>query len=98
MLDVDATFAGLNAFSQSMENTQGVRTKSMSPTKSACLELASRVRWFRHAAGRALGDVLEIVGGDISKAFGLLLPDEMLGDKLGIPPTYKKLINNALEC
>jgi len=98
LLDVDASFAGLNAFSQSMENTQGVRTKSMSPTKSACLELASRVRWFRHAAGRALGDVLEIVGGDVSKAFGLLMPDEKLGEKLGIPPTYKKLINNALEC
>jgi phage replication initiation protein len=98
LLDVDATFAGINVFSQSMENTQGIRTKSMSPTKEACLELASRVRWFRHAAGRALGDVLELVGGDISKAFGLLLPDEILGDKLGIPPTYKKLINNALEC
>lgn len=98
LLDVDATFAGINAFSQSMEKTQGVRTKSMSPAKSACLELASRVRWFRHASGRALSDILKLVDGDISTAFGLLLPNEVLGDKLGIPPTYKKLINHALEC
>ena len=97
LLDVDAVFAGLNVFSQSMENTQGVRTKSMSKSKEACIELASRVRWFRHAAGRALGDILELVEGDISKAIGLLLPDKAIGEKLGIPPTYKNLISHVLE-
>lgn len=97
LLDVDAVFAGLNVFAQSMEKTRGVRTKSMSKSKEACIELASRVRWFRHAAGRALGDVLQLVDGDISKAIGLLLPDQAVGEKLGIPPTYKNLISHVLE-
>lgn len=97
LLDIDATFAGINNFSQSMEATEGVRTKSMSKSKEACIELASRVRWFRHAAGRALGDVLQLVDGDISAAIGLLLPDQSLVEKLGISPSHKKLINHVLE-
>ncbi|WP_281556531.1 replication initiation factor domain-containing protein [Thalassomonas sp. RHCl1] len=96
LLDIDATFAGLCPFAQSMITTQGVVTKSMSKAKDACLELAGRVRWFRRMAGRALGDVLEIFEGDIEKAFGVLLPDDT-GQKLGIPPTYQNLINQVLN-
>jgi phage replication initiation protein len=98
LLDVDAAFAGINKFAQSMMDVDGVRTKSMTKAKVACLELASRVRWYRHVAGRALGDVLKLVDGDISTAIGLLLPDNVVGERLGIPPSYKKLINHVLEC
>ncbi|WP_440877626.1 replication initiation factor domain-containing protein [Thalassotalea sp. PLHSN55] len=96
LLDVDAAFAGICAFAQSMEKTQGIRTKSMTKAKVACLDVASRVKWFRHSAGKALGDILEAFEGDLEKAFGLLLPDDT-GQKLGIPPTYQKLINHVTE-
>ena len=79
-----------------MTNSVGIRTKSMNKAKAACLDLASRVKWIRHAAGKALGDILEILDGDIEHAMGLILPDDS-GGKLGIPPTYHKLINHALE-
>lgn len=98
LLDVDATFAGINSFAQSMSEFEGVRTKSMSKTKEACLTLASRVRWYRHSAGRALNDILKLTNGDISRTIGLLLPDDSVGESLGIPPTYKNLLNHVMEC
>jgi len=98
LLNADLAFAGINGFSQSLSTVEGVRTKSMNKTKEACLSLVSRVRWYRHAAGRALNDVLELVNGDISKAFGLLLPDKFINETLGIPPTHKELLNHVLEC
>ena len=97
LLNPDASFAGINGFARSMSEVNGVRTKSMTKTKTACLALASRVRWYRQSAGRALNDVLKLVNGDISKAIGLLLPDKVIGEKLGIPPIYKNLISHVLE-
>lgn len=96
LLNPDLAFAGINKFAQSMINNVGIRTKSMSKSKQVCLELASRVKWFRHASGKALVDILEILDGDIEAAIGMILPDKS-GQKLGIPPTHKQLINYALE-
>jgi len=98
LLNVDEAFAGINSFAKSMSDVEGVRTKSMTKTKEACLSLVSRVRWYKQVAGRALNDVLQLVNGDISKAIGLLLPDDVVGEKLGIPPTYKDLLNHVMEC
>lgn len=100
LLDADATFAGLNGFAQSMSELEGVRTKSMCKAKEACLTLVSRVRWYRHAAGKALNDILKLTNGDISKTIGLLLPEDyqVTRDKLGIPPTQKELLNHVMEC
>ena len=98
LLNVDAAFAGINSFAKSMSTVEGVRTKSMTKAKEACLSLAGRVRWYRQSAGRALNDILKLVNGDISKAIGLLLPDDSVGETLGIPPTYKDLLNHVMEC
>jgi len=100
LLNVDEAFAGINQFSKSMTDCDGVRTKSMSSSKEAALDLASRAKWFRHAAGKALVDVLELLDGDIEQAIGYLLPNDRSTQisKMGIPPTYSKLINHALEC
>lgn len=99
LLDADLAFAGINSFAQSMSTVEGVRTKSMNKAKTACLTLASRVRWYRHAAGRALNDILKLTNGDISKTIGLLLPeDDSIRETLGIPPTYKDLLNHVMEC
>jgi len=98
LLNVDEAFAGINSFAKSMSTVEGVRTKSMTKTKEACLTLVSRVRWYRQSAGRALNDILKLVNGDVSKAIGLLLPDDSVGETLGIPPTYKDLLNHVMEC
>jgi len=93
LLNADLAFAGINGFAQTMSVVEGVRTKSMTKAKEACLTLASRVRWYRQVAGSALNEIIELVNGDISKAFGLLLPDDnSVGEKLGIPPAYKDLL------
>ena len=68
----------------------------MSKAKEVCLDIASRVRHIRRSAGKALGDVLEVFEGDISKTMGLILPEET-GGKLGIPLTYQQLINQVTE-
>lgn len=96
LLDPDAAFGGICEFSASMNSRQGIRTRSMTKAKEVCLDLASRVKWIRHACGKALGDILEITNGDIQRTIGLILPDDT-GGKLGIPPTYNQLINHALE-
>lgn len=97
LLDIPATFAGINQFAQSIEPTKGKKQVSTKQVKAPCLELAGRVRWFRRMAGRALVDIVEILDGDISKAFGLIVPDDFEGGKIGIPPTYKQLINTITE-
>lgn len=94
LLNPDLAFAGINAFSQSMVNQAGIRTKSMTKAKEAAVDVASRVRWIRRACGKALGDILDFYDGDIEQTFGLILPDDT-GNKLGIPPSYKNLINFA---
>lgn len=96
LLDIDAAFGGICEFSSSMAGRDGIRTRLMTKQKEVCLDLASRVKWIRHACGKALGDILEITNGDIQRTIGLILPDDT-GGKLGIPPTYNDLINHALE-
>lgn len=96
LLEPDLAFAGINKFSQSMINEQGVRTKSMTKAKEASLDIASRVKWFRRSCGKALADILSFYDGDIEKSLGVILPDDS-GGKLGIPPSYKQLINFAME-
>jgi len=95
LLDLDAAFAGVCPFAESITSSVGIRTKSMNKTKEACLGLAHSVKWIRHAAGRALGDILEVLDGDIEKTLGLILP-ENTGRKLGLPSTYNDLINHAM--
>lgn len=92
LLYPDAAFAGICEFSASMTNVVGVRTKLMTKAKDVALDVASRVKWFRHSCGKALGDILDFTDGDVYRALGLILPDDS-GGKLGIPPTYKDLIN-----
>jgi len=96
LLDVDLAFAGINGFAQSMVNKRGVRTKSMTKAKEAAVDIAARVKWFRRSCGKALSDILSFYDGDIETALGVILPDDS-GGKLGIPPTYKRLINFAME-
>jgi len=96
LLNPAATFAGLCPFAASLNLDKGIRTKAMTKTKEVCLDLAARVRHVRRSSGKALGDILEVLEGDISKAIGLILPDDT-GGKLGLPPTYRNLINNVME-
>ncbi len=96
LLNVAATFAGLCPFAGSINLEKGIRTKSMSKAKEVCLDIAARVRHVRRSAGKALGDILEILEGDIQQTIGLILPEDT-GGKLGIPPTYKHLINHVIE-
>lgn len=96
LLNLAATFAGLCPFSASINLEKGIKTKSMSKTKEVCLDIAARVRHVRRSAGKALGDILEVLEGDIQQTMGLILPDDT-GGKLGIPPTYKHLINQVIE-
>jgi phage replication initiation protein len=96
LLNLAATFAGLCPFASSVDLDKGVKTKAMSKAKEICLDVASRVKHVRRSAGKALGDILEVFEGDISKTMGLILPEET-GGKLGIPPTYQQLINQVIE-
>lgn len=96
LLNLAATYAGLCPFSGSINLEKGIKTKSMSKAKEVCLDIAARVRHVRRSSGKALGDILEILEGDISKTIGLILPDDT-GGKLGFPPTYKQLINQVIE-
>jgi DNA relaxase NicK len=96
LLNPAATFAGLCPFAASINLEKGVRTKAMSKAKEACLDVAARVRHVRRSAGKALGDILEVLEGDIEKTMGLILPEDT-GGKLGLPPTYRNLINNVME-
>ncbi|OLQ70155.1 replication initiation factor family protein [Photobacterium proteolyticum] len=102
LLDPAAAFAGICAFSASIEPTQGVSIKRV--TKDACLDLLGRIRWTRRQCGKALSDVVRMFNGDTSKAFGLLsAPLDLdvfeLEDygKLALPETYQNIINIALE-
>lgn len=96
LLNVGQTFSGLCPFSKSLDKLSGVRTTSMTKAKEACLTLASKVKHVRRSAGKALHDILEIFDGDIEKTLGLCLPDSAT-TKFGLPPTYKKLINQVIE-
>lgn len=96
LLNPESAFGGICEFAASMINTVGVRTKAMNKAKEACLDLASRVKWVRHAAGKALGDILKLTNNNLELTVGLILKEELSG-KLGLPPTYKRLINYALE-
>lgn len=96
LLNLAATFAGLCPFSASINIEKGIKTKSMSKAKEVCLDIAARVRHVRRSSGKALGDILELLQGDISKTIGLILPEET-GGKLGFPPTYKQFINTVIE-
>jgi len=99
LLNVDDVFAGLNEFSKSLSDCKGVVTRFKSESQEAALDLISRVRHFRRSAGKALADLLEFSGGDMETAIGYLLPDEVTETvgKMGIPPTYRKLIDHVLE-
>lgn len=96
LLNLAATYAGLCPFSASVDLDKGVRTKAMTKAKEVCLDVAARVRQVRRSAGKALGDILELFDGDIEHTMGLILPNET-GGKLGIPPTYKYLIDQSMR-
>lgn len=95
LLNVSAAFAGLCPYAKECANHQGVKTKQRKKVNDACAELASRVRHVRRQCGKALNDILDICGGDLYEAFGLIVPDDT-AYKYGIPPTHKQLIKQVI--
>lgn len=76
LLNIEATFAGICPFAKELTDNKGVNTRSITKISIACLELTARVRHARRTAGKAFSDILKYSGGDLSHAFGLLIPDK----------------------
>lgn len=85
-------FAGINAFSSSVNLEHGISFKSL--VKKTTLDFDARVKWARRQVGRTLSDILETLGGDVYQALGLLIDER--GGKFSIPDSHSHLINHHM--
>ena len=93
LIDLNATFTGLNAFSASFNLGEGVAFRSS--VKRARLGLSGRIRWAKRQCGRTVSDLVELFGGDISLAFGAICDER--GGKFSLPDTQSILINEHVH-
>jgi phage replication initiation protein len=87
------SFAGINAFSSSINLEHGVSFHTK--TKKTALEFAGRIRWAKRQVGRTLSDILETLGGDVYQALGLLVDER--GGKFSLPDSHAQLLNVHLN-
>jgi len=93
LIDLNATFTGLNEFSASFNLGEGKAFRST--VKRARLDLAGRIRWMKRQCGRTVSDLVELFGGDVNLAFGAICDDR--GGKFSLPDTQSILINEYIH-
>jgi len=93
LIDLNATFTGLNGFSASFNLGEGKAFRSS--VKRARLDLAGRIRWAKRQCGRTVSDLVELFGGDINLAFGAICDER--GGKFSLPDTQSILINEYIH-
>jgi phage replication initiation protein len=93
LIDLNATFTGLNGFSASFNLGEGVAFRSS--VKRARLGLSGRIRWAKRQCGRTVSDLVELFGGDVNLAFGAICDER--GGKFSLPDTQSILINEHIH-